>query len=193
MLERIVPVVEGHGEVEAIPVLLRKLVSEQGVAIAPAFRLPRTKMTDCQEFRNAIAFAALKAGHAGGVLVVFDADDDPACRIGPTLLGIAKAAARDCPVGLVAAEREFEAWLLASALSLRGHRRVRADAQPPANPEAIRDAKGYLSSNILLPDKPYAPTVDQAALTSRLDPVLARNCSSFLKLERDLDRLLRSR
>ncbi|MBN9525183.1 MAG: DUF4276 family protein [Alphaproteobacteria bacterium] len=193
MLERLFPIVEGHGEVEAVPVLLRRLVSHRGVTVAPAFRLPRTKMTDCQEFRSAIAYGALKAGPAGGVLVILDADDDPACRIGPMLLDIARTMARDCPVGLVAAEREFEAWLLASALSLRGHRRVRDDAVPPANPEAIRDAKGYLSANILLPDKPYAPTVDQAALTSWLDPSLARSCSSFLKLERDVERLLASR
>lgn len=55
MLERLFPIVEGHGEVEAVPVLLRRLVGHRGVTVAPAFRLPRTKMTDCQEFRSAIA------------------------------------------------------------------------------------------------------------------------------------------
>jgi hypothetical protein len=55
MLERLFPIVEGHGEVEAVPVLLRRLVGHRGVTVAPPFRLPRTKMTDCQEFRSAIA------------------------------------------------------------------------------------------------------------------------------------------
>lgn len=193
MLERIVPVVEGHGEVEAIPVLLRRLVGSHGVDISRPFRLARTKMLDCPDFRNAVAVAALKAGPTGGVLIVLDADDDLACELGPTLLNVPRAAARECPVGVVLAEREYEAWLLASAVSLRQDRRVRADAQPPVDPQAIRDAKGYLSANILRPDKPYSATVDQAGLTSRLDPALARRCSSFGKLERELERLLASR
>jgi len=93
------------------------------------------------------------------------------------------------PAGIVIANREFEAWSLAAAESLAGRRGLRPDLQAPADPESIRDAKGWLSQRM---SARYSGTIDQPALAATMDLALARERSpSFDKLVRDLERLLR--
>jgi hypothetical protein len=75
--------------------------------------------------------------------------------------------------------REYEGWFLAASESL----------ELPAceNPEAIRDAKGWIKRAI----GAYSPTVDQAGMTARFDLAAARERSDSLdKLCRDVARLL---
>lgn len=107
------------------------------------------------------------------------------------MLASARAARNDRDLAVVLADREFEAWFLASLESLRGKRGIRADAQWTGDPEAVRDAKGALRA--LTERSIYSPTVDQAALVSLMDLDQTRTRSrSFDKLCRDLSRLLQS-
>ena len=89
----------------------------------------------------------------------------------------------------VVVEREYEAWFLAAARSLRGKRNVNVDAEPPQDPEEIPGAKEYLERQLFIPGAAYSPTIDQPALTALFDLLEARRCSSFDKLWRDLERL----
>jgi hypothetical protein len=107
-----------------------------------------------------------KVGDGGGILVLLDADDDPACELAPELLRRAVAARPDRPVGVVLAVREYEAWFLAAAASLRGKRGLPDDLASAANAESIRDAKGWLDERM---PRRYSPTTDQPALTAVLD------------------------
>jgi hypothetical protein len=92
---------------------------------------------------------------------------------------------------MVLANREFEAWFLAGASSLSGHRGLADDLQVPVEPEKPRDCKGWLSAN-RTDGHSYKPAADQGALAAALDLGLARaNSESFDKLWRDLARLLR--
>jgi len=60
----------------------------------------------------------------------------------------------------------------------------------PDNPEAVRDAKGWLSQH-RPGGHPYKETVDQAAFTSAFDIIQARqHAPSFDKLCRELNALL---
>src|SRR5688572_29082730 len=88
---------------------------------------------------------ARTVGTEGAVLVVLDGDDDCPAQLGPVLLRRAEGACRTIPVAVVLAKKEFEAWFIASAASLAGRRGLPADLRAPADPEAIRDAKGWLS------------------------------------------------
>ncbi|WP_432978099.1 hypothetical protein [Dactylosporangium sp. CA-233914] len=89
------------------------------------------------------------------------------------------------------ANREFEAWFLASAPSLSGQRGLAKDLAVPADAEQPRDCKGWLSER-RVDGRPYKPTADQAALAAVFDIRLAReNSPSFDKLWRDVERLLR--
>jgi hypothetical protein len=123
------------------------------------------------------------------VFVLIDADDDCPATLGPSLQARAQAARPDVPVSVVLAKSEFEAWFLASAVSLRGKRDLPDDMHPPADPEGIRDAKGWLSRQ--MPDgRVYVETVDQGKLVKDLDVGLARTADSFDKCYREVDALL---
>ena len=80
------------------------------------------------------------------------------------------------------ANREYEAWFLASIETLRGRAGILPSAASHPHPEMPRDAKGELERR-MLSSASYSPTVDQAALTAHLDLENAyRRCRSFRKL-----------
>lgn len=178
------PIVEGQGEESAVPVLLRRLVGEAQaweVQIARPHRRRRTQLVQRDTLQTAVKVARLTPGCAG-ILIFFDADDDCPKELAPTLEGWAREAAGSIPCAIVMANREYEAWFLASIDSLRGVAGIREDARAHADPEVPRDAKGELEQRIR-PGASYSPTVDQAPLTARLDLATTyRACRSFRKL-----------
>lgn len=185
----ILPIVEGHGEVQAVPVLIRRVLSsyapDHQTTIGRPIRVKRNGLVQQGGIEHAIEFAAQQCGKGDGLLVLLDADDDLPCELGPRLLERATAARADRAIRVVAAMREFEAWFLAAARSLRGHRGFPDDLEPPAAPEAIRDAKGWLAARTPR-GRSYRPTVDQAALAAVFDLHEAHTTSSFQKFVRDV-------
>jgi hypothetical protein len=181
--------VEGHGEVQAVPILVRRIAAmlELPCTILPPIRQPRTTTIKPGELERAVTLLGNKVGQGGAILVLLDADDDPACTLAPTLLARARAARPDRRVCVVLAVREYEAWFVASATSLRGRRGLPDSLAPPPDAEAVRDAKGWLGAQMRIG---YSPTIDQPALSSVFDLQLARVTTSFDKLVRDLTWLL---
>lgn len=193
----IYPIVEGHGEVHAVPLLFRRVAREicnrYDVEVLNPHRVPRGKMVarDARALESAVALGTLKisqTGMSGVILILLDADDDCPAELGPRLLR--QISRPDVIAAVVVAKREYEAWFLAGAQSLRGHRRVSDTAIPPVDPEGIRGAKQHLERHILVPGAAYHETVDQPALTAVLGLEEARATPSFDKLCRDLRRLL---
>jgi hypothetical protein len=191
-------IVEGHGEVAAVPVLLRRLVellSTDSFAdvVAPPFRVSRSSITKPGQIERYVELAARSAGADGAVVVLLDADDDCPARLGPELLGRARAARPGYSISVVLAEREYESWFLAAADSLDGCPGFDPDLTAPDDAERLRDAKGWLSRN-RTDGLSYSPTADQAALTALVDLAAARQPSaSFDKLCRDIERLISPR
>jgi Domain of unknown function (DUF4276) len=181
--------VEGHGERFAAPILVRRIAESLGLAcvIRSVLRQPRSALLKKGELERAVTLLGNKVGSGGAILTLIDADDDPACLLGPDLLSRAQAARPDCRVGVVLAVREYEAWFLAAAESLRSRRGLPGDLEVLSSPEDIRDAKGWL--DVRMP-RGYSPTTDQPALTGLFDIEQARRARSFMKLVRDLTRLL---
>jgi hypothetical protein len=138
------------------------------------------------ELERAVEQAARRCGLDGGIVILVDADDDAACMLGPDLLVRARRCRPDCRIAVVLPVREFEAWLLASAESLGGCRGLATGLASPNDPEAIRDAKGWLS-NQMTAGRIYAPSRDQAALAQALDFALAARSRSFRKFVKELD------
>jgi len=180
--------------VAAVPLLLRRIGHEiddsRGLDIRKPLRVKRDKVVKPGELERYVELAARRAGPGGSVLVLLDADDDCPAELGRRL---AKRAAEGRPglvISVVLAKREFEAWFLASAVSLRNRRGLGADLDPPHAPEAIRDAKGWLQER-RVDGFAYSPTTDQPALVAVMDLQLARaNAPSLDKLWRDLERLM---
>lgn len=190
-VRRIAAIVEGHGEVAAVPVLLRRIAAEAGVLIATPrpIRLPRGQMLIEKELHHAIGLAAGQAGDGGAVIILLDANSDCPATLGPLLGRRASAAHPDRPIRVVLAKVEYEAWFLAAAASLAGHRGIRTDFSPPVDPETVRDAKGLLSAQMPR-GVSYKPAKHQAALSAIFDLNAARSAPSFDKFWRDVSALL---
>lgn len=178
------PLVEGHGEVEAVPVLLRRLqatAEEYGFKIARPFRRKRSELTAQASVHGSVQLA-LGTPDCAGIIIMFDSDDDPACVIGPNVQAWAQSAAGHIPCEVVAVTREYEAWFISAVESLRGVRGVSLDAVSHVAPETVRDAKGALEERMVLGGF-YSPSADQAALTAEVDLVeVYRKCRSFRRM-----------
>ena len=192
-MPRIATIVEGHGDVEAVPILLRRIAGrispEFALEVPRPIRVPRHRIVKPGELERAIELAVLRARPVGGILILLDADEDCPAELGPKLLQRAMESRPDQSVRVVLAKAEYEAWFLAAANSLAGHRRIDETAVPPPDPESIRDAKGWLSAR-MPPDQNYRATIHQAAFSTLFDLDTARAASSFNKMWRDVSSLL---
>lgn len=186
---KLIAVVEGHGEVEAVPVLLRRFADQSSVPvdIGRPIRVPRGRLVKEHELRRAIALAALQAGANGAILVLLDADQDCPARLGPELLAWARAERADRRIAVVVARQEFEAWFVAAAASLVRAGRLQSADAVPMDPESLRDPKGWLSERL---GRRYSETTDQPRFAALFDLAAARQCASFDKFERDVALLL---
>ncbi len=180
------PIVEGHGEVGAVPELIRRLRNEAqayALNVNPPIRKRRPELVDETQLRKAVRLARKQEGCAA-ILILFDSDDDRPCEMGPQVQSWARDEAGELPCVVVLAHREYEAWYLAAIESLRGTRGVRADAESHPDPESPRGAKGQLELR-LVEGRSYSETADQTAMTARFDMAQAyRRCRSFRRMVR---------
>lgn len=173
----IVPVVEGHGEVQALPVLIRRIFAayapEVVLRINPPSRIKAGSfLNDEAYFAKYVSLAAAKAAQDdGSVLILIDCEDDCPAELGPRLLEKATKVRDDVPYLVALAYREYETWFLASAESLG------FPSHP--DPEAVRGAKEWLSRQM---PEPYDPIRHQAEFTARFDLEVARTVASFDRL-----------
>lgn len=188
---RIVPLVEGHGEVEAAPVLLRRLAHRESrfdIEISKPFRVKRNLVVKAEELERSLK-QAFRARSADAAIVLLDADDDCPVALAAELRNRAEAEGF-AQVGVVCAVREFEAWFLAAKQSLRGSCRIKEDAENVAEAESLRDAKGRLTSN-MEGDRRYLEVQDQPSLAAVVDLDIAEaNSRSFQKLCAEMRRLI---
>lgn len=192
-MQRIASIVEGHGDVRAVPILLRRIAQRlfpgSAVEFLRPIRVGRYKIIKPGELERAVELAARQTGDRGSILILLDAEDDCPAELGPALLERAIDARRDRDIRVVLAKREYEAWFLAAIGSIAGSRGIDQRAAPPDDPEMIRDAKGWLTAH-----RPsgwiYRETLDQPALSAIFDLEAARAAPSFEKLWRDVSRLL---
>lgn len=192
-------IVEGHGEVQALPVLLRRIVKAEFpsaiLTVLPPWRVGRSSLLLPGKLENTVQAAAKQIMQEGaernGLLVLLDSDDDKPCELGPSLLKRAQQARGDMALSVVCACREYEAWFLAAADSLKGKCGLPESLSPPPQPEAIRNAKGWLDERM---PRGYAERTSQLELSRHFDLALARQrATSFDKLYRDVQRLLLGR
>lgn len=186
-------VVTGEGEVEAVPILVRRIAGEVApgllVHLPRPLRVPESRLVKAGELENRVQFAARRA-QGGGVLVVLDCDDGCPATEGPALTRRASAASLGAPVEVVLAKREFETWFVAAAVSLRGVRGLDVALEAPPDAEAIRGAKEWLKRH-RMDGRGYQEVLDQPKLTARFDLSSARRGSdSFDACYRRVERLL---
>lgn len=190
---KIQPIVEGHGEVEALPVLLRRLLEEASawsVEIGRPIRRPRNKLASELGVMQAVEVARRQRA-CEAILIVFDGDRDCPAELGPKVRAWA-AAASHLPCEVVLPHHEYEAWFLAAIESLRTQDLIRADAASHPDPEQPRGAKEQLKER-LAAGRVYSPTRHQAALSASFSLKCAyRRCRSFRKLTTSFGSLLKA-
>lgn len=190
-----VPIVEGHGEQSAIERLLWRVAREADptatIRVNPPIRVKADAFCNDASVRDRyVALAAAKAREQDGtVLVLLDSEDECPARLGPDLLVHIGRAVGDVSVLVILAHREYETWFVAAAESLRGEDGLASDSRCPADPEATRDAKGWLSERMA---EGYDPVRHQLAFTRRFDLVAARRVASFDRLCRKISDLVAS-
>ena len=166
-------IVEGHGEVGALPVLLSRLGAWRTPTIPtivlPPIRVHRDRfLKRAKEFSRVIALAAAKSGEGGRIFILLDADNDCPAQLGATILMRAKEEAPHRHISVVLANREYEAWFIAAASSLHGHRGFSFDPKGDIiNAESVRDAKGWIRTRMA--SRIYGETTDQPALSALID------------------------
>lgn len=180
-------IVEGDGEVAALPVLLRRigqwLTPEKIPQVVPPIRIPRDRFLNRpEEFNRYLQLAAAKSGDSGWILILLDADDDCPAALGLNIADRARAVVPHRRVAVVLANREFEAWFIAAASSLDGVRNFALRPGDEAvNPELPRNAKGWMGDRIV--GGGYRETTDQPAFAARFDlSVCMERSRSFRKL-----------
>ena len=191
----IAPIVEGHGDSAAVPILLRRLwegVATGGYAqVLQPIRRSRGKFLREQEgdLENAVNLALLKLAPFGGglILILIDAEED--CHrigpLGPMLLMRARSARADADISCVIANVMYETWFVAAAESLSDVLHVPDPVSE--DPETERLGKGWIKQRMRAGK--YSETIDQPKLTAKMDLQLCRRRSpSFDKLCRELQK-----
>ncbi|MBP8137804.1 MAG: DUF4276 family protein [Alicycliphilus sp.] len=182
----IASIVEGDGEVTTLPILLRRLATEREPAALvqplPPIRVRRDRFLNKEdEFRRQLLLASAKSGDAGWVLIVLDADDDCPKTLGAEIWQRAQQHIPHRKLSVVLANREYEAWFIAAAQSLRGMRGFDIAPQEPIAAETPRNAKGWMREH--MQGGKYSEILDQPAFTAKFDLQQAfENSRSFRKL-----------
>ena len=113
----IAPIVEGHGEVDALPALLHRIRASFPAApvlqVNPPIRVKSGSFLNKQdEFRRHVALAASKAAaRQGSVLILMDCDDDCPATLGPRLLRGARLVRDDVLMFVALAHRECRTFI----------------------------------------------------------------------------------
>ena len=189
------PIVEGHGEVPALPILLRRIAGERfGIWNPPLLtpgRYPASQLLRCEENVWVPGPGLIKAaGHARNegataLLVLLDADDFCVKTASESVRSALAGATGFDASRIVFAVREYEAWLLASAETLQEGTLVYS-----SDPEQPRDAKGALERHLGLAF-PYNARTEQPAFSAKINLLLCHERSrSFRKLTKDFKELL---
>lgn len=191
----VAPIVEGHGEVAAIRILLTRVVEVflEGCVldVLQPIRISKSKIvSDKNELFRAIDLAALKLAESHAqrkfVLLLIDADNDAACKLGPALLADVFSVRSHLDFSCIIAVVEFETWLVGGAETLGDLLIPGYEQHVPEQPEAERVGKGWIQQFFL--GAKYSESVDQVRLTARFDLRRARaRIPSFDKLCREME------
>ncbi|QEH32156.1 hypothetical protein OJF2_06250 [Aquisphaera giovannonii] len=195
---RIGLIVEGHGEYEAVRMLLQRiwyeLLGGDSLDVARPFRFPQGTLLKEEGLKQAVDTVRIKLGpdSPGGIraliLILLDSEGKCPRELAPRLLAWAKEARTDADIACVLPHPMFETWFAAAAASLAGVNGLPANLPAPDDPEGQSFGKSWLRRQ--LPRK-YSEPVDQPRFAARMDLAQCRARSpSFDKLCRELERRL---
>ncbi len=167
---RIASIVEGDGEVLALPILLRRIWSEllggEHVEVLRPNRCKRDRLVNAS-YNELARFVELAVQQLSAkrdatpelILILVDAEDDLACESGPALLKRSQDCRPDLEMTCVIANHCYETWFAAAAVSLIACGRLRSDASVVGDPENADLRKSWVKQHINRAK--YSETADQ--------------------------------
>ena len=193
---KLLPIVEGQGEVEAVPLLLRNIVEQMErwdvVIERPMNSHGKPNLTREEGIERFLQLGRRKG--ISGILVLLDADKDCARSLAEELAARSRSLKLEIPIAIVCANRCYEAWFLASMETIAGKALKGTPGLPPdcrydEPPEERINPKTWITEQ--LSNQLYKETVHQAPLSTLIDIRLASERSrSFRRLVHGLEQLL---
>ena len=184
----IASIVEGDGDVAAVPGLLRRILGKrfgrydiQASKAKPANGKPNL----LKKFEQFLRYAIIDSCDA--ILVIVDADEQCPVEQAGKLAARAAALNLAVPVAIVYAKSEYETWFISNLTdctgeTIRDRLGISDTEHAPDNVEDIRGAKGWLNER-MPGDRAYKETEDQGPLTYHIDLDLTHGKSrSFRRL-----------
>ena len=192
----IVPVVEGDGDVAALPGLLARILLENNNRPDVLVAQGKSGVVKANGRPNLVNKLDKFLQHAqnkpdcDAILVLLDADNDCPVDLGQQLSQRSEQIGTKCPVRIVCARRSYESWFLASLDAVKGKSVIPDTAALSGDAEAVPNPKQWITA--LLPrGQAYKETTHQAAISSFIDLDLAhKNSRSFRRLCHALEQLL---
>jgi hypothetical protein len=200
----IAPMVEGQTEARCIERLLQRVWGELLAGPIRLQVLPPSRGKRDALIRPSSDFLAKKIDEAhvklrqqlrrdpsgrGLLLLLLDAERDPPCQLGPSLLETARRARPDADIACVLAKRMLENWIVAGASTLGG---VNGLPDPLLPPDRVEECSGaaWLEGQLRSKNRArkYKKTVDAEAFVRAMNlPECRANSPSFDKLCRELE------
>lgn len=195
---RVAPIVEGHGECEAVRTLLQRIWHEmlhgEHIDVLRPIREPRAKIIRQDTLSKKIDLAARKLsqntvpGDRNLIFILLDADKDLPCILAPQILERAVQSRSDMDLICVIANPEYETWFVGACESLRDFLHFESH-DVPRHPEQSKSRKAWIENHFKLKNAVYSETIDQPRMTAKMDLSLCRKrCPSFDKLCRELEK-----
>ncbi|KPA11318.1 hypothetical protein MHK_008468 [Candidatus Magnetomorum sp. HK-1] len=191
----IVPIIEGHGEKDAVPLLLRRILSLYEMwhwSVAKPIQVGNLNKLKLK--LSSFIKYALKYQDCAGILILLDLDDGCPALENKKLSELLSNLYLNCPVPVVFAHREYEAWFLASIETIANDSKNKfpKDLTFSKDVESKRGVKEWLSSQ-LPSGYSYKPTVDQARFTNLIDICIAQQRSrSFKRLCHAVEQIVKN-
>ena len=98
MAIKVALIVEGHGERDSVPILVRRIAAEIDPSLAidvrPVLRVGASRLVRAGELERQVELAGRSVAPDGAIFILLDSDADDACpaQDGPALLERARAA-----------------------------------------------------------------------------------------------------
>jgi hypothetical protein len=194
-MPKIIPIVEGDGEIDAVPNLLTRILHEQECyhfqVHQPALNASGgdniKKPGGVEKF---VRLAMLK-NDCAGILVLLDSDGE-FCPIekAKELTERVRMIGTTCPVAVVIAHCEYEAWFLASIETVCAHEHLPNELIYNRDCEATRGAKKWFTDQ-MQGSRIYKETLHQLEFTRLLDVEKTRsNSRSFRRFCHAVEEIL---
>ncbi len=150
----IISVVEGDGDVAALPGLLGRILLEMynrsDVLVAQGKTMvvnAKGRSTLENRLEKFIQYAQYRS-ECDAILVLLDTDGDCPVSLAQGLLRRCEKLGLTCPIEIVCAHRCYESWFLASLDAIKGQCGIRGTAVLPQDAEDIQNPKQWLTDQM---------------------------------------------